>query len=142
MQITNMSKEHLDFLCENLNAFDEFWNENILKNEFYNENSKYFIMLQNDEILGFAGLWFNIDEAHIMNIAIRKDFRRNHLGENLLKYLIEYSKDREKVCITLEVEENNFPAIGLYKKSGFEEIGRRKKYYNNKFDAIIMTKKF
>ena len=48
----------------------------------------------------------------------------------------------KKNCITLEVRENNFAATRLYEKLDFQVVGRRKKYYENKFDAIIMTKYF
>ncbi len=142
LQILKMNNEHLKILTQNLQEYDEFWNTKILEDEFLNENSEYFVLVDNDEIRGFAGLWFNIDEAHIMNIAINRHYRRKHYGTNLLQYLIFYAQKQKKKCITLEVNEDNIPAIELYKKEKFEEVGRRKKYYNGKFDAIIMTKNF
>lgn len=142
LQIVNMNEEHVNFLVNHLNEFDDFWNEKILMDEFSNKNSKYFVIINDLQLLGFGGIWFNIDEAHVMNIAIKKDFRRKHLGFKLLEYLIEFAKNSGKICITLEVNENNLPAIELYKKTGFNIVGRRKKYYDNEFDAIIMTKIF
>ncbi len=141
-QITKMNEGNLEFLVQNLKEFDEFWNEKILREEFLNENSSYFVISKNENILGFAGLWFNIDEAHIMNIAVKKEERRKHLGTELLKYLINVAQNENKKCITLEVNEQNISAIELYKKFEFKEMGRRKKYYSNQFDAIIMTKNF
>lgn len=62
-------------------------------------------------------------------------------GSLLLENLINKAKN-SSVLITLEVNEKNFSAIHLYEKYGFEKVGLRKKYYDNKFDAYIMTKYF
>lgn len=59
----------------------------------------------------------------------------------MLEALIQKAKETS-ILITLEVKEENLPAINLYKKYGFQTIGTRKKYYDNKFDAYIMTKYF
>ena len=77
-----------------------------------------------------------------MNIAVKKEFRRQHVGTELLEFLVAEAKKENKNCITLEVREDNVPAIELYKKLEFDEIGRRKKYYEKLYDAIIMTKFF
>lgn len=62
-------------------------------------------------------------------------------GSLLLEALIDKSK-HSSILITLEVNEKNLPAIHLYEKYGFKKVGSRKKYYDNKFDAYIMTKYF
>lgn len=142
MNIIEMKKEHLDSLIADLKDYDEFWNEKILIDEFENSNSEYFVLTDKDNILGFAGLWFNIDEAHIMNIAVKKKYRKNGFGTKLLQFLIDEAEKKNKECITLEVREDNVAAISLYQKLKFEKIGRRKKYYNSEIDAIIMTKTF
>ncbi len=141
-KILKMQEQHLEILAQDLNEYDDFWNEKILKDEFYNENSEYFVICEDEIVCGFAGLWFNIDEAHIMNIAVRKDFRKKGIGSELLSFLIDEAKSKKKMCITLEVRDDNIPAIELYKKFNFDILGRRKKYYNNVNDAIIMTKSF
>lgn len=92
-------------------------------------------------LFGYAGIWQPIDEAHITNIVTRKDKRHNKIGTIMLEELIKIAKDRKLKDITLEVNVNNIPAINLYKKYEFEEVGVRKKYYNNVDDAIIMTLK-
>lgn len=138
-----MNRNHLERICENLINYDEFWTNAVLEDEFNNENSKYFVAIdENDEIIAFGGLWFNIDEAHVMNIAVKKEFRSQHVGTELLEFLVVEAKKENKNCITLEVREDNVPAIELYKKLEFDEIGRRKKYYEKLYDAIIMTKFF
>lgn len=124
-----------------LTEFDDFWNYNILKSELENENSKYIVAKNNDEIVGFAGIWISIDEAHVTNIVTKKYLRKNGIGSTLLEELINLSKNLNLVSITLEVNENNLDAIKLYEKFGFEKLGIRKKYYNNTDNALIMTKK-
>lgn len=141
MDILKMNEEHLNYLKSNLNDFDEFWNVQILEDEFENENSEYFVLISGEKIVGFTGLWFNLDEAHIMNIAIKNKERKKGFGTILLEFLVNEARKKEKECITLEVREDNLAAIRLYKKMNFRELGRRKKYYGQ-FDAIIMTKFF
>lgn len=144
MQI-KISKMNIDDLNKILpvllTEFDDFWNYNIFKSELENENSKYVVAKNNDEIVGFAGIWISIDEAHVTNIVTKKDLRKNGIGSTLLEELINLSKTLNLVSITLEVNENNLDAIKLYEKFGFEKLGIRKKYYNNTDNALIMTKK-
>ena len=139
--IEKMTKEHLDKIKENLKEdFDEFWNENVLKNELENPASTYIVAKdEQNNIVGYAGIWQPIDEAHITNIVTKKDKRRNKIGTKMLEELIKIAKEKKLKDITLEVNVNNIPAINLYKKYNFKEVGIRKKYYNNTDDAIIMT---
>lgn len=119
--------------------FDDFWNFNILKEELQNENSKYIVAKINDEVVGFAGIKIIIDEADIMNIVVKNNFRKKGIGFLLLQQLIDLSKTLNITSISLEVNEKNIAAISLYKKFNFKEIGIRKKYYNNN-NAILMIK--
>ena len=91
-------------------------------------------------ILGFAGLWFMVDEAHLANIAVRGAYRNQGIGERLLISAIEISIVRKARFITLEVRASNKMAQSLYKKYGLIEVGNRRGYYmDNKEDAVIMT---
>ncbi len=121
--------------------FDDFWTYSILKEEIESKNS-YFVVGKNDsnEIVGFAGIKVIIDEADIMNIVTRRDFRQMGVASSLLEYLIDYAKSINLKKITLEVNENNLSAIHLYDKFNFDNIGIRKKYYNGESDAFIMSK--
>lgn len=141
VEIKNMTLEHLENIKDVLNSeFDDFWNYNILKEELNSQNSCYIVALLNNEIVGFAGIKFIADEADIMNIVTKKTFRNQGIGKLLLENLIQLSKSLNLTSITLEVNEENAPAIHLYKKFGFEILGIRKNYYKNA-DGIIMTKK-
>ena len=90
-------------------------------------------------IIGFAGLWLMVDEAHITTIAMHPDFRRKGLGEFLLVNLIDIAYDIGAKWVTLEVRVSNYTAQNLYRKYGFREKGLRQKYYSdNQEDALIM----
>lgn len=91
-------------------------------------------------ILGFAGLWFMVDEAHLANIAVREDYRHQGIGERLLISAIELAIEHEGRVFTLEVRGSNKIAQALYRKYGLIEVGTRRAYYiDNKEDAVIMT---
>ena len=141
MEIKKMKISDLDSIAENLyEDFDDFWNYNVFKSELENKNSKYIVAKQNNEIVGFAGIWIAIDIAHITNIVVKKDLRKQGIGTIILQELIKLCKELKMNEVTLEVNENNSKAINLYKKFGFEQVGLRKKYYKNTDNAIIMTK--
>ena len=123
-----------------LSDFDDFWNYNIFASELNNENSTYIVAILNNEIVGFAGIWQVIDEAHITNIVTKKNYRGQGIGTILLENLITLCKNSTVIkSLTLEVNEKNTIAQELYKKFDFQFLGKRKKYYNNENDAVIMT---
>lgn len=91
-------------------------------------------------IIGYAGMWLVIDEAHITTIAIRTQVRGAGLGELLLTSMIEAATEMGADRITLEVRVTNTPAQRLYEKYGFKREGVRTRYYSdNNEDAYIMT---
>src|SRR5690348_3091882 len=90
-------------------------------------------------IIGFAGLWLMVDEAHITTIAMHPDFRRLGLGEFMLVNLIDIAYSINARWVTLEVRVSNHNAQNLYRKYGFREAGLRHRYYSdNQEDALIM----
>lgn len=141
IKIEKMTVTDLNNIKDNLNNdFDDFWNYSILKEEIKSNNSKYIIAKINNEIVGFAGIKIIMDEADIMNIVTKKSSRNQGIGTLLLKNLIFIAHELQLSSISLEVNEENLPAIHLYEKFGFENLGIRKNYYQDK-NAIIMTKK-
>lgn len=117
--------------------FDDFWKPQNLKSELQNVSSKYIVAKENGEIVGFAGIWYSVDDAHITNIVVRKSYRNKGIGSLLLEKLIELAKP--KTSLTLEVNTKNEIAQKLYLKYGFKNLGMRKKYYDGIEDAYIMT---
>lgn len=142
MEILEMTLSDLEKIKDKLqNDYDEFWNENILRKELEDENSKYIVIKEKDKILGFAGVWISPVDAQITNIVVKKDSRKNGIGSLLLERLIEIAKNAKQEVLRLEVNENNKPAINLYNKYGFEQVGLRKKYYNGMDNAVLMDLK-
>jgi [ribosomal protein S18]-alanine N-acetyltransferase len=91
-------------------------------------------------IVGFVGMWIMVDEAHIINIAVRASHRGKGVGELLLISSIEMAEKLRARVATLEVRITNKVAQNLYTKYGFRQAGIRKGYYtDNKEDALIMT---
>lgn len=140
IDIQEMSLNHLEKIKDILiSDFDDFWNYNILKEELESPNSKYIIAKTNDgEIIGFTGIKVLVDNADIMNIVVKKSWRNQGVGNLLLNNLISICKDLNLLSLSLEVNEDNLPAIHLYEKFGFKQIGVRKNYYCNNDDGVVM----
>ena len=91
-------------------------------------------------IIGFAGLWLMVDEAHVTTIATHPEFRGLGVGELLLASLIDIAYDIRGQVVTLEVRVSNGVAQNLYRKYGFQDAGIRRRYYSdNHEDALIMV---
>ena len=118
--------------------FDAFWNANILKEELQSNSSKFLVAKFKNEVIGFAGFKILVDEADIMNIAVKQSYRCNGVGSLLLKSLIDLFNSFHLHSLNLEVNEKNIVAIKLYKKFGFKEVSIRKNYYPDNSNAIIM----
>lgn len=141
--IEKMTKEHLEQIRNILmTEFDEFWNANVLEKELENPLSDYIVAINENEIVGYAGLWQPCDEGHITNIVTKLDKRGNKIASKMLEELLKIAKDKNLNAVTLEVNVHNEIAINLYKKYNFREIGKRPKYYYNSDDALIMTLEF
>ena len=91
-------------------------------------------------IAGFLGMWYTVDEVHIVSLGVRREYRGMGIGDLLLIGGIEQAMARRASVVTLEVRVSNFVAKNLYLKFGLKERGIRKNYYtDNREDAIIMT---
>ena len=101
----------------------------------------YFVIVQDETVVGYAGLWMILDEAHVTNIAVHPDFRGLNFGKKLVRELIIQAFKSGANRITLEVRVSNLVARKLYKDFGFYEAGIRKGYYSdNNEDAVVMWK--
>jgi ribosomal-protein-alanine acetyltransferase len=90
-------------------------------------------------LIGVGCLWAILEEAHIIMLAIHPSFQRQGLGQALLLALLKSACDRQLERSTLEVRSSNLAAVDLYKKFGFKEAGRRKRYYEETGeDALVM----
>ena len=121
-----------------ISDFDDFWSYSVLKDELNSDNSLYFFIENNQGlILGFIGIKIILDEAELMNIVVKKDARNLGIGSFLLKKVIQEASNLKLKNIYLEVNELNTPAINLYKKFNFTQIGLRKNYYGDNSGVLM-----
>lgn len=105
-----------------------------------NRLARYVVARAGDRVVGFAGIWMMVDEAHITTFGVHPDWRRQAIGRQLLLNLAEISIAIGARRMTLEVRESNEVAQALYAAFGFEVLGRRHAYYTDDGeDALIMT---
>jgi len=92
-----------------------------------------------DILVGYVCYWLIFKEVHIMNLAVRRDFRRQGIGETLIRSVLKEARDKGGERATLEVRASNIAAIRLYQKLGFNVTGIRRNYYDApKEDALVM----
>jgi [ribosomal protein S18]-alanine N-acetyltransferase len=105
-----------------------------------NRLATYLVVRVDHEVVGYAGMWLMVDEAHITTFAVDPVWRRQRIGERLLLALLDLALARQAREATLEVRLSNLPARRLYEKYGFRPVGLRPSYYSdNGEDALIMT---
>jgi ribosomal-protein-alanine N-acetyltransferase len=123
-------------------SFPTPWSRNSYLNEIYNNDfAYYYVARAGGKLIGYAGLWLILDEAHVTSVAVHPDYRGRRLGELLFNVLIQEAVYLGADRMTLEVRVSNHAARQLYKRLGFVSAGIRKGYYNdNQEDAIIMWK--
>ena len=112
--------------------------DDMIKEITKNELAKYVVVEVDGAIRGYGGLWRVADEGHITNVAVHPQWRRKHIGSSVLISMLDIGEQNGIKRFTLEVRESNVAAIKMYRRFGFKEEGIRKKYYDNKENAIIM----
>lgn len=98
----------------------------------------YLIARDGNEIVGYGGVMFVVDDAHVTNIAVAARRQRQGIASRLLAELAWDAIDHGCVALTLEVRVSNTAAQALYREFGFVPAGVRKRYYENVEDAIVM----
>jgi ribosomal-protein-alanine N-acetyltransferase len=117
------------------------WSRQSFVTELTNERGFYFgaVCEQTGKLLGYTGYWLIGDEAHITTLAVHPQFRRLNIAERLLINSIIESRRTSAHWMTLEVRVSNEPAKTLYTKYGFQNIGVRRRYYqDNSEDALVL----
>lgn len=121
-------------------CFTTPWSRNSIHQELTeNKLAFYTIAELNGQVVGYAGMWFIIDEGHITNVAVLPEHRQKHIGSAMIAVMIHFAEERGIKRFTLEVRSSNEAAKALYRKFDFKEEGLRKGYYqDNGEDAVIM----
>ena len=142
MEIIQMDLSHAQQVALLEKAcFSDPWSLRSITSEITNPLSLWLVAVEADRVLGYIGSQSVLGEADMMNLAVSEDARGKGIGVMLVMTLIEHLR-ADGVCrLTLEVRASNAPAISLYEKLGFQNIGRRPNYYYHpKEDALIMGK--
>lgn len=104
-----------------------------------NQMAHYHALTHANTLIGYGGYWIIADELHVSIVGVHPQWRGRGLGEWLLLTQLQQASTHQAILATLEVRASNVVAQSLYRKYQFEEVGRRKRYYANKEDALLMT---
>lgn len=117
------------------------WSRNVFESEIdgMRRGARHYVVLRDGRVIvGYAGLWFTPDEAHVTNVAVDPDHRRGGFASRLLLALAAEARRRGMAAWTLEVRMSSTGAQELYRRFGFAPAGVRTRYYENREDAIVM----
>ncbi len=89
-------------------------------------------------IVGYLCRWYVADEVHILNVAVRPEYRQQGVAALLMGEVLQEARRGKAIGVTLEVRRSNAAARALYGGLGFEEVGVRRDYYGRGEDALIM----
>ena len=145
MDIRLMAADHVTDVAEleKICFGSAAWSEKSIASELENKLSLWLVALESDRVAGYVGSQTVMDETDMMNVAVHPDFRRKGIGEALIQALVDALREKGSRFLTLEVRASNDPAIALYEKLDFEQVGRRKNYYRNpREDALILRKEW
>lgn len=141
--IRPMTLSDLDQVCEiEIEAFSHPWSKDDFEIELQsNPYALYFVLIEEELIKAYIGIWLIYEKAQITTIAVRKDFRTQGLSKVLMKFLDAVCIENNVEEISLEVRVSNEKAINLYHRFGFIKKCIRKDYYqDNHEDAYLMVK--
>ena len=121
-------------------SFTTPWSEKSIREELEHEWALWYVAMEGEKLMGYIGVQYGLDGGDIMSIATDPAFRGQGVGKKLISAMTEILKQKELGYLTLEVRPSNEPALGLYRSMGFQEVGRRKKHYQEPTeDALLLT---
>lgn len=124
-------------------CFSDPWSQRSVASELDNPLALWLVWEEDGQVLGYVGSQTVLDETDMMNVAVSAQARRRGIAQALVEALVLRLKQRGSRCLTLEVRASNAPAICLYEKLGFRQVGRRPNYYSHpKEDGLILRKEW
>lgn len=119
--------------------FSDAWSIRGVTDTFRQSGAVIFGVWEEEELAGYAVLYFVLDEGEIPRIAVKESFRRRGAAGMLFQKIRSFCVEKGIRNLFLEVRESNAPALTFYRKCGFKESGIRKNFYTNPSeDAILM----
>ena len=140
MQLRDMAAADLFKVADlERRLFSDPWSIDSFRGALRSQNQVFLVCDDDGTIAGYCGMLMVPGEGQILNVAVNENYRRRGLATEMLNAMIDIGTTNEIFLYTLEVRENNEPALALYKSVGFVPTGRRKGYYKNpEEDAILM----
>ena len=144
MEIIRMNENHVSAVAAlEKCCFSDPWSEKSVAGELSNDLSLWLVAVEGEDVAGYVGSQTVLGETDMMNVAVSPDCRRRGIAERLITALVENLREQGSHCLTLEVRASNAPAIALYHKLEFSQVGRRPNYYRNpREDALILRKEW
>lgn len=122
-------------------AFGESLGYDMLYSELVmNPFANYFVLDIDNQVKGYIGVWIDGEASQIINFYVDDEFQNQGFGSMMLEFVIELCKMSNLNVLSLEVRESNEKAIKLYEKYGFVFSHKRKNYYSNGEDALLLIK--
>ena len=115
------------------------WNSAAWQTELADRSAYILCAQDEEEVVGFIALRLAAGVCEILNVAVAPSHNRQGVGQALLHQAVKWVKNQGGEQITLEVGATNMPALGLYQKMGFKQVGIRKNFYNGSEDALILA---
>jgi ribosomal-protein-alanine N-acetyltransferase len=120
------------------------WSKNMFLEELQNPLAYCFVMEMEEgpkqPVIGFICFRNVADESELLNICVHPAYRHSGIGKKLMEFYIDFSSRRGSKSFYLEVHSSNQTAIHLYQLFSYQSSGIRKKLYQDKVDALLMTK--
>lgn len=137
-----MTSAHVHQIAElEKKCFSDAWSERSIASELTNDLSLWLVALEGEQVAGYIGSQSVMGESDMMNVAVNASWRRQGIGEKLVRELIKRLAEKGNHSLTLEVRASNEPAQAMYQKLGFVQVGRRPRYYEKpREDALILRK--
>lgn len=143
-EITRMTAAHVTQVAALEQAcFSDPWSQHSVASELDNPLSLWLVWVEDGEVLGYVGSQTVMGETDMMNVAVAPAARRRGIAWKLIEALVQQLQEQGSHCLSLEVRASNAPAIALYARLGFQEVGRRPNYYRHpKEDGLILRKEW
>ncbi len=141
MIIRKMENRDLPQVAEiEKSLFGDPWSENAFRDTLDQKEADFIVAAgEQEEVIGYCGAYRALDEAEIVNVAIRKENQNQGAGSKMVQALMDEEKKNGVRFFILEVRESNLPAQRCYEKLGFKSIGIRKNFYDcPRENALIM----
>jgi len=141
-KIREMTEDDLEAVSGiELDVFTDPWPRSVFLEDIASDYSHPFVVQWDNDIVAYAILWQGVDEGHLTNIAVAKNYHRKSIAQKLLSFILQFASEAGLMQVLLEVRPSNEAAIALYRKFGFINLAIRKNYYTHpREDCLMMIK--